>query len=159
MRARLERGRGLCAVDADDGIVSGVPADRDARVRQVRQPDQHCVARGFGLCGRLVERGDAVAEFAGLLLAGLGFLEFLLAHERANFLGRLVAQRLEVFDFDKQLATAFVVREDLVESCLIAAAPRGETLADEVWFFADQFDVEHAEVLVPRSGNANGRVP
>ena len=56
----------------------GFPDDRcaficeDAGVRRVRQADENGIARGLGVSGGLVERGNLVAERAGLGLLGLG---------------------------------------------------------------------------------------
>ena len=97
----------------------------------------------FDLGDGLVERGDAVADVAGLAFLGLGLGQFLLAHERADLLGDCVALRLELLDLGQRRAAAVVKGEDLGDLRLIAGMAGGEAFLHEVGFVPEQLDVEH----------------
>ena len=83
------------------------------------------------------------AERAGLGLLRLGLGEFFLAHERADFLGDFVAERLQVFDLLERVPTLLVELECLIDLGVIAAITRGEALLHQLRLLANPFDVNH----------------
>ena len=125
-------------------VVGGGSAQRHAGVRRVRQADENGIARGLGLGGGLVECSNLVTERAGLALLGLGLGELLLAHERADFLGDLVAERLQVLDLLERCAPLLVELEHLVNLHVVRPATGRETLLHQLWLFPNPFDVNHA---------------
>ena len=96
------------------GLSSAVLPIGDRFVRQVGQLQHQGVARGLGLGGLLVQRGDFFAQFAGFGFFGLGLGDFLLAHQRADFLGDAVALGFERFDFGQRFAALLVQLEQFV---------------------------------------------
>ena len=73
--------------------------------------------------------------------------DFLLAHQRADFLGRAVALGLERFNLGECLASYFVGPENSDNISFIPCPARGESLADKVRLVANQFNVEHREII------------
>ena len=134
------------ADDANDRIVLGGLAQRNGLVRQVGQLQHQGVAGRLRLGRLFVEPGDFLAQVLGLRFFGLGFGEFFLAHERADFLADAVAEGLERFHFGQRFAALLIPLEQFVNLRLVPGPARGEARADEIGFFADQFDVEHAEI-------------
>ncbi len=122
-------------------------------MRQVGQLQHQGIAGGVRLGRLLVERGDFFAQVLGLRFFGLGLGEFFLAHERANFLAHAVAQGLERFHFGQEFPALFIQLEQFVNLRLVPCPARGEARADEIGFFADQFDVEHAANLRNAGGS------
>jgi len=145
---------GFGAVDADFGVVGGALAGDDGCVREVGDGEHEGVALGIGSGGEFVELGDAVAEVAGFLFAGVGFGDFFLAHEGADFLGDAVALGFEGLDFGEDFPALFIGLEDCVNEFFVPCPTGGEALANEIGFFADEFDVEHGEIIEIKSSAA-----
>ena len=99
-------------------------------MRQVGQLQHQVTARRLDLRRLLVQRGDAVAQFARFRFFCLGFGGFLLAHQRADFLGCPIALGFKRFDLGEQLAPLLVEFEQLVNVNFIPCPARGEALAD-----------------------------
>ena len=121
-------------------------ANDDRFVRQVGQLQHQRVARGFAFGNLLFKRGNFFAQIFRLGFFRFGLGEFLLAHERADFLADAVALGFQRFHFGQGFPALFVELEQFVNFRLVPCPARGEARADEIGFFADQFNVEHAPI-------------
>ena len=73
------------------GIVFRCFADDDRFMWQIRQLQHERIAGDFDFRRRFVERRDFLAKIFGLRLFSFRLSQFLLAHQRADFLRHLVA--------------------------------------------------------------------
>ena len=106
-------------------------------MREIRQLQHQYIAGGFALGRLLVERGNLVAQVFGLGLFGFRLGDFLLPHQRADFLAHPVAEGFERLHFGQQLAALLVKFEQFVNFGFIAGPAAGQTGANEIGFLAD----------------------
>jgi len=135
-------------------IVFRCPADLYGFMRQVGQLQHQLTARRIALRRLPVQCGDAITQIARFRLFRLSFGGFLLAHQRADFLRRAVALGLEHFDLGQELASLLVEFEQFVNVSFIPCPARGESLADKIRLVANQFNVEHREIIGVKSSAA-----
>ena len=82
-----------------------------------------------------------------LLLPCFGLIEFLLAHQRADFLRHPVALGLELLDFGYALAPTLVEHMHFGDFCIIPCPACGQPFADKIRPFADQLHIKHGRIM------------
>ena len=147
VRLGLERQRRFVTPGADHWVFSSGAAKGDFGVWQIRKTEQNGIESGFHFGDLFVEHCDAVADLASLLFAGLRFLDFFLAHQRADLFGDLVALGFKLLDLHQCPATLFIKVEDFRNLPIIPCPAHGETFTDMVRLFTYQFDVEHGRIM------------
>ncbi len=155
VRPGLESKRRLFSPGANLGIVRGALPHRHARVRKIGQANQDFVPSRLHLDYLLVQVFDPRAQVLRLLLFRFCFVQFLLPHQRANFLGNPVAQGFELFGFCQQFPPLLIEAKKLVDLGLIPSPPRRQPFPHQVRFFANQFDVQHRRIIGRRLRRAS----
>ena len=82
---------------------------------------------------------------------GLGFCDFLLAHQRADFFGGPITGGFELLDFAQDFSPLFIEFQKLVDFRLVVAAAGGKAFPNEFGFFTYQFDIEHRRIIETRN--------
>ena len=155
VRLRLEGERRLLAVKPHHRVILRALPDRHRLVGQIRQPQHQLIPRRFRFRRLLVQRRDAVAQVAGLLLLSLCLRDLLLAHQRADLFRHALALGLKRFDLAQQLAPLLVQLQQFVNAGLIPCPARRQALAHKIRPFTNQFDVEHRRIIGATSSAAS----
>ncbi len=146
VRQRLEVERARLTVPANLDVVGRGPADRHARVRQVRQPEQRTAAL-------ILDRGELVVEHLDLLrafavgVAHRGRVEPL-ARRTRDLVARRVLLTLEAFDLGNDPAPRRLERREVLERPVRIDPTIAQTCTDEFGVFAHEDRVEHGFAIV-----------